>query len=420
MAEKILLSHSTNHNISLGEFIYANIDLVMSGEDTLPLAIRQFRRLRKQYIYDKERVVIVPDHFTPNKDVQAAELAKVTREFAYEHDIKHYYEVGRHGIGHVIIPEKGLVKPGYLVVGADSHPCTYGALSAFATGVGSTDMAVALATGRLWFQVPNSIKVHLKGKLNNGVTSKDIILFLIGKIGVDGANYKVIEFTGNALKYISIESRMTIANMTVEAGAKTGLFPVDKLTKEYFSAKGINDYIEYHSDPDAQYEGKYEINLDKLEPQISMPHSPENVVPISEMPNISVNQCLLGTCTNGRIEDLRLAASIISGKEIHSRVRFIVIPGSQDVYKKAIEEGLIRIFINSGAVVCAPTCGPCFGGHSGILASGEKAIATSNRNFRGRMGHINSEVYLASPVIVAVTALLGRIPNKNELTNFLP
>ncbi|MGI9952750.1 3-isopropylmalate dehydratase large subunit [Moorellaceae bacterium AZ2] len=415
VTEKIFAAHAGMDVVEPGQLINAHIDLALGNDITAPLAIKEFRRLGVKRVFDPARVVLVPDHFTPNKDIKSAEQAKVLREFAREQGLEHYYEVGRMGIEHCLLPEEGLVVPGDLVIGADSHTCTYGALGAFATGVGSTDLAAAMATGECWFKVPETILLRYYGKLRPWVGGKDLILYTIGDLGVDGARYMAMEFTGEAIGELSLDGRFTMANMAVEAGAKNGIFPVDEKTEEYLRGRARRPYRVYQSDPDARYAEVREYDVSQIEPQVAFPHLPENTRPISEVGEIRIDQVVIGSCTNGRMEDLRIAAAILRGQKVHPEVRLIIIPGTQKIYAQALEEGLIRIFIEAGAAVSTPTCGPCLGGHMGILARGEKAVATTNRNFVGRMGHPESEVYLAGPAVAAASAIKGRIAAPEEV-----
>ncbi|WP_071521682.1 3-isopropylmalate dehydratase large subunit, partial [Neomoorella thermoacetica] len=382
---------------------------------TAPLAIQEFKKLGVKKVFDPERVVLVPDHFTPAKDIKSAEQAKILRDFAREQGLTHYFEIGRMGIEHCLLPEAGLVGPGDLVIGADSHTCTYGALGAFATGVGSTDLAAAMATGELWFKVPETILFRYHGKLKPWVGGKDLILYTIGRIGVDGARYMAMEFTGEAITNLSMEGRFTMANMAIEAGGKNGIFPVDEKTVEYIRGRLQRDYRIYQSDPDARYNQEIDIDASKIEPQVALPHLPENARSVKEIGEIKIDQVVIGSCTNGRLEDLRVAAQILKGQKVHPEVRLIVIPGTQQIYAAALAEGLIATFIEAGAAVSTPTCGPCLGGHMGILAKGERALATTNRNFVGRMGHPESEVYLAGPAVAAASAVKGRIAAPEEV-----
>lgn len=414
MTEKILARHAGLPAVEPGQLIKARVDLVLGNDITAPPAIKEFEKIGRP-VFDKDKVALVPDHFVPNKDIKSAEMAKTMKEFARKHNITHYFEVGRMGIEHVLLPEAGLVAPGEIIIGADSHTCTYGALGAFATGVGSTDMGAAMATGDTWFKVPSSIKVVLKGKLPPGVTGKDVILTLIGRIGVEGARYQALEFTGDGVAALSMSDRLTIANMAIEAGGKNGIFPVDSITEAYLAGRVKRAYEVVCADPDAVYERTIEMNLRELEPVVALPHLPENIRPARELSHITIDQVVIGSCTNGRLEDLAQAAAIFAGKTVHPAVRAIIIPGSQTVYLEAMERGYIEIFIKAGAVVSTPTCGPCLGGYMGILAAGERAVATTNRNFRGRMGHVDSEVYLAGPAVAAASAVLGRIGVPEEV-----
>jgi 3-isopropylmalate/(R)-2-methylmalate dehydratase large subunit len=414
MTEKIFASHAGLDRVVPGQLIKCRLDLVLGNDITAPPAIKEFERIGKP-VFDKNKIALVPDHFTPNKDIKSAEMAKTMREFAKKHEITHYFEVGRMGIEHVLLPEVGLVAPGELIIGADSHTCTYGAVGAFATGVGSTDMGAAMATGETWFKVPSSIKVVLTGKLPRWVTGKDVILTLIGMIGVDGARYQALEFAGEGVKELTMTDRLTIANMAIEAGAKNGIFPVDEITMAYVAPRVKRQFTPVSADADAEYERTVTIDLSALQPVVALPHLPENVRKVSELKPIAIDQVVIGSCTNGRIEDLAQAAAVIAGREIHPDVRAIIIPGSQAVYMEAMAKGYIETFIKAGAVVSTPTCGPCLGGYMGILAAGERAVATTNRNFRGRMGHVDSEVYLAGPAVAAASAILGRIAGPEEV-----
>lgn len=414
MTQKILAAHAGLESVTAGQLIEANLDLVLGNDITSPVAVREFEKFGKDEVFDKNKIAIVPDHFTPNKDIKAAEQCKYIREFAHAKGIKNYFEVGQMGIEHALIPEKGLAVAGDAIIGADSHTCTYGALGAFSTGVGSTDMAAGMATGKAWFKVPSAIKFNLIGKPQGHVSGKDVILHIIGMIGVDGALYKSMEFSGEGLKNLTIEDRLCMANMAIEAGAKNGIFAVDEQTIAFIKEHSDRPYKVYEADPDAEYEQTIDIDLSKIRPTVAFPHLPENTKTIDEIANmekIQVDQAVIGSCTNGRIEDLRVAAAILKGKKIASHVRCIIIPGTQKIYMQAIHEGLVDIFVDAGAVFSTPTCGPCLGGHMGILAKGERAIATTNRNFVGRMGHPESEVYLASPAVAAASAVAGYIAN---------
>lgn len=415
ITEKILADHARKKYVEPGELINARLDLVLGNDITAPVAIKEFEKLGIDKVFDKDKVVLVPDHFTPNKDIKSAEQAKLVRDFARRQDLTNYFEVGRMGIEHCLLPEQGLVLPGDVVIGADSHTCTYGALGAFATGVGSTDMAAGMATGEAWFRVPETIKFVYYGKLNPYVSGKDLILYTIGLIGVDGARYMAMEFTGETIKELSMDNRFTMANMAIEAGAKNGIFEPDDITLAYIESRAKRPYKLYHSDPDAKYAKVIEIDVSKVEPQVAFPHLPENTRPISQVGEVEIDQVVIGSCTNGRIEDLRVAASILKGKKVHPHVRLIVIPGTQEIYLQAVREGLVEIIVEAGGAFSTPTCGPCLGGHMGILAKGERAVSTTNRNFVGRMGHPESEVYLASPAVAAASSILGRIAGPEEV-----
>jgi 3-isopropylmalate/(R)-2-methylmalate dehydratase large subunit len=409
ITEKILAAHCDKKELRPGEFIQAKVDLALGNDLTAPLAIEEFEKLGLKDVFNPDKIVLVPDHFVPSKDIRSAEQAKILRNFARKYRIKNYFEVGRMGIEHVLLPEQGLVSPGDLIIGADSHTCTYGALGAFSTGVGSTDLAWALATGKVWLKVPETIKFVYKGKLNKWVSGKDLILYTIGDIDVDGALYKAMEFTGEAISSLSIASRFTICNMAIEAGGKNGIIEPDETTWKYMEERGIEKFPILKSDKNAKYSEVREYDCSKIEPQVAFPSLPSNAKPISEVENILLDQAVIGSCTNGRLEDLRIAAKILQGKKVHPDVRLIVIPATQKIYLEALREGLIEIFIQSGAVVSTPTCGPCLGGHMGVLAKGERAISTTNRNFVGRMGHPESEVYLSNPAIAAASAIRGKI-----------
>jgi 3-isopropylmalate/(R)-2-methylmalate dehydratase large subunit len=415
IAEKILAVHTGKECVSPGEIINAKVDLVLANDITAPIAIKEFEKLGVKEVFDREKIALVPDHFTPQKDIKAAEQCKILRDFAKKYRIKHYFEVGRVGIEHALLPEEGIVLPGDLVIGADSHTCTYGALGAFATGVGSTDAAVAMATGECWFKVPETIKFIYYGKLQRWVTGKDLILHTIADIGVDGASYMVMEFTGEVIENMGMSGRFTVCNMAVEAGAKAGIVVPDKITEEYVKSRAKRSYKFYNSDADAKYYEIKEYNCSKIPPLVACPHSPSNVKAAEELSHIKIDQVVIGSCTNGRLEDLREAAAVLKGKKVHPDVRMIIIPATQRIYMDALKEGLIEIFIESQAVVSPPTCGPCLGGHMGILAKGEKAIATTNRNFVGRMGHPESEVYLSNPAVASASGILGRIGTPEEL-----
>ena len=414
LAEKILAAHADEREVSPGEFVNVRVDLILANDITAPIAIKEFQKIGVGRVFDPQKVVMVPDHFVPNKDIASAEQAKLMREFAYEQGII-YFEVGQSGIEHVLLPEQGLVLPGEVVIGADSHTCTYGALGALATGMGSTDIAAAMATGDVWMKVPPTIKLVYHGSLGEWVGGKDLILYTIGNIGVDGALYSAMEFTGEAIDSLSMDGRFTMANMAVEAGAKAGMFRVDNKTQLYIKSRAQRPYRVYEPDNDAEYSQVIEYDVSDIEPQVALPHSPANTKPVSQVGDIEIDQAVIGSCTNGRIEDLRLAARILRRRKVHPRVRCIIIPGSQQVYLDALTEGLIEIFIKAGAVVSTPTCGPCLGGHMGVLADGEKCISTTNRNFVGRMGSPKSEVYLSNPAIAAASAVLGRIASPEEI-----
>lgn len=415
LAEKILAYHSNNKEVKPGEFVNCHVDLVLSNDITAPLAINAFRQLGVNKVFDSSKVIMVPDHFCPNKDIKSAEQAKMMREFAKEKKII-YFEVGQKmGIEHVLLPEQGFVLPGQVIVGADSHTCTYGALGAFATGMGSTDIAVAMATGQIWMKVPTTIKFTYNGKLPKWIGGKDLILYTIGKIGIDGALYSAMEFTGEAIQELPMSGRFTMSNMAIEAGAKAGLFNVDEKTKEYMAAHSDKKYSVFQSDKDSEYDKEYEFDISNLEPQVAFPHLPSNTKSISQVGNIKLDQVVIGSCTNGRLDDLRIAASLLKGKKVSPDLRCIIIPGTQKVYLEALKEGLIEIFIEAGAAVSTPTCGPCLGGYMGVLAAGERCLSTTNRNFVGRMGSPDSEVYLGSPAIGAASAISGRISDPKEV-----
>ncbi|SHI45143.1 3-isopropylmalate/(R)-2-methylmalate dehydratase large subunit [Clostridium cavendishii DSM 21758] len=415
MTQKILAKHAGLDYVKAGQLIEANLDLVLGNDITTPVAIKEFQKLGFDNVFDKKKVAIVPDHFAPNKDIKAAEQCKFIREFAYEKEIENFFDVGEMGIEHVIIPEKGLAVAGDLIIGADSHTCTYGALGAFSTGIGSTDMAAGMATGKCWFKVPQAIKFVLKNEPAKWVSGKDIILHIIGMIGVDGALYKSMEFCGEGVKHLSMDSRFTITNMAIEAGAKNGIFEVDEKTIEYMKEHATKEYTIYKADEDAEYDEVYEIDLSTLRPTVSFPSLPDNTKTIDEVGDVKIDQVVIGSCTNGRMDDLRVAANIMKGKRVAKGVRTIILPGSQKIYLQAMEEGLFKIFVEAGAIVSTPTCGPCLGGHMGILANKERAVSTTNRNFVGRMGHILSEVYLASPAVAAASAIAGKITDPETI-----
>jgi 3-isopropylmalate/(R)-2-methylmalate dehydratase large subunit len=414
MTQKILAKHAGLDFVKAGDLINCKLDMVLANDITAPPAIAEYKKIGRP-IFDCTKIALVPDHFIPNKDIKSAGLAKIVRDFAKGNNIQHYYEVGRVGIEHVLLPEQGLVAPGMVTIGADSHTCTYGALGGFSTGVGSTDLGVAMATGEAWFKVPDAIKVNITGKKTDDITGKDVMLTLIGMIGVDGALYQSLEFTGSGIAELSMTDRFTIANMAIEAGAKNGIFPVDDQTIEYITNRVTKPYDIVTADDDASYQRVVAINLDELKPVVAFPHLPENTKVIGTFGDIKIDQVVIGSCTNGRIEDLKIAASIMQGHTIHPDVRCIIIPGSQKIYMEAIEKGYIKIFVEAGAAVSTPTCGPCLGGYMGILAAGEKCVSTTNRNFRGRMGHVDSEVYLAGPQVAAASAVLGKIAAPKEV-----
>ena len=409
MTQKIIAAHAEKESVAAGELIEADLDLVLGNDITSPVAINEMARMNKKNVFDKDKIALVMDHFIPNKDIKSAENCKCCRQFAMRHEISHYYDVGKMGIEHALLPEEGLTVAGDSIIGADSHTCTYGALGAFSTGVGSTDMAAAMVTGKAWFKVPSAIKFELSGKPSEWVSGKDIILHIIGMIGVDGALYKSMEFAGDGIKYLSMDDRFTICNMAIEAGGKNGIFPVDDATKEYMKEHSKREYKIYEADDDAEYERVIKIDLSKLKPTVAFPHLPENTKEVGSFEKVKIDQAVIGSCTNGRIGDLRVAAEIMKGKKVRDGVRCIIIPATQKIYLQALEEGLIKTFIEAGAVVSTPTCGPCLGGYMGILASGEKCISTTNRNFVGRMGAVDSEIYLASPAVAAASSIAGYI-----------
>lgn len=415
MTQKILAAHAGLESVKAGQLIEAKLDLVLGNDVTTPVAIKEFNKIGVDKVFDKDKVAIVPDHFTPNKDIKSAEHCKLVREFAHCKDVTNYFEVGQMGIEHCLLPEKGLVVPGDVVIGADSHTCTYGALGAFSTGVGSTDMAVGMARGVAWFKVPSALKFVLKDKPAKWVSGKDIILHIIGMIGVDGALYKSMEFAGDGLQYLTMDDRFTIANMAIEAGGKNGIFPVDDKTIEYVKEHSNKEWTKFEADEDAEYDAVYEIDLSKLRPTIAFPHLPENTKTVDEAKGLEMDQVVIGSCTNGRISDMRIAAQVLKGKKINPNIRAIILPGTQKVWLQCVEEGLAQIFVEAGCVFSTPTCGPCLGGHMGILAKGERALSTTNRNFIGRMGHPESEVYLASPAVAAASAITGKITDPEEV-----
>jgi 3-isopropylmalate/(R)-2-methylmalate dehydratase large subunit len=415
LTEKILARHAGKERVEPGELILARVDLALGNDVTSPLAIEAFRSLGIREVFDRERIALVPDHFTPNKDIRSAAQARMMRDFAREHGIVNYFEVGRMGIEHVLLPDEGLVVPGDLVIGADSHTCTYGALCAFSTGVGSTDLAAAMISGEVWLKVPESIRIVLSGRTGKWVEGKDIILHIIGTIGVDGALYRSMEYAGDGLAALPMAWRFTISNMAIEAGAKNGIFPFDGVTKAYAHGRSAREYTVVGADRDARYEEEIGVDLGALEPQVAFPHLPENTRPLSRVGNVPIDQVVVGSCTNGRIEDLRSACAVLRGRKVHGDVRMLVFPATQEIHLQAMREGLAEIFVTAGAAFSTPTCGPCLGGHMGILAKGERAVATTNRNFVGRMGHPESEVYLANPAVAAASAVLGRIGSPDEL-----
>ena len=415
MTQKILAKHAGLEKVEAGQLILVDLDRVLGNDITSPVAIREFERIGAKTVFDKDKVTMVMDHFAPNKDIKAATQCKMCREFCSEHEVTHFYDVGQMGIEHALLPEKGLVVPGDVVIGADSHTCTYGALGAFSTGVGSTDMACGMATGKAWFKVPSAIKFVLKGKLNKFVSGKDVILHIIGKIGVDGALYKSMEFVGEGVKSLTVFDRLTISNMAIEAGAKNGIFEVDEQTIAYVKERSNREFTAYLADEDAVYDAVYEIDLSQIKSTVAFPHLPENTKTFDEIGDIKIDQVVIGSCTNGHYKDLAEAAEILKGRKVAKNVRAIIIPATQDIYLKAMENGLLKIFIEAGCIVSTPTCGPCLGGYMGILADGERAVATTNRNFVGRMGHVNSEVYLASPAVAAASAVAGKIADPLSL-----
>lgn len=415
MTQKILAAAAGLNEVKAGQLIEAKLDLVLGNDVTSPVAIGEIKKMKTEGVFDKDKIALVCDHFTPNKDIKSAQLCKCTREFARENDITHFYETGEVGIEHALLPEKGLVVAGDVVIGADSHTCTYGALGAFSTGVGSTDMAAGMATGEAWFKVPSAIKFVLTGKPAPWISGKDIILHIIGMIGVDGALYKSMEFAGDGIQYLSMDDRFAMTNMAIEAGGKNGIFPVDEKTIAYMEEHAEKAYRVFEADADAEYDETYTIDLSTLRPTVAFPHLPENTKTIDEVGEIAINQVVIGSCTNGRIEDMRIAARVMEGKHVAKGVRCIVIPATQAIYLQALEEGLLATFIKAGAAVSTPTCGPCLGGHMGILAEGERAVSTTNRNFVGRMGHVDSEIYLASPAVAAASAIAGKIAGPEQI-----
>jgi len=414
-SRKILSEITGREKLKPGEFIEADVSLILANDVTAPLAIKEFEKLGARELFDPDKVVFVLDHFTPNRDIASAEQCAIVRKFARERGMKHFYEGGQAGIEHVILPELGLVKPRSLIIGADSHTCTYGALGAFSTGMGSTDIAAAMATGKTWLKVPDAMRIELRGSFGGWVGGKDLILHVISRIGVDGASYLSMEFTGDGLESLSVDGRLTVANMVVEAGAKNGIFPVDRITREYLKSVGVESST-FTIEPDPYgYVSELTVDLSMLEPQVALPPLPSNAVPVSKAPKVKLDQVVIGSCTNGRIEDLRTAAEILKNKKVAASLRLIIIPGSPSVYKEALREGLIDIFLDAGSIISPPTCGPCLGGHMGVLASGERALSTTNRNFVGRMGHARSEVYLCNPAVAAASALTGTITDPGEI-----
>ena len=411
MTQKILADHAGLESVVAGQLISAKLDIVLGNDITTPVAINEFKKAGFEKVFDKDKIAVVLDHFVPNKDIKAAEQSKQCREVSCSHCISHFYDVGKMGIEHALLPEQGVVTAGDCIIGADSHTCTYGALGAFSTGVGSTDMAAGMATGTAWFKVPSAIKFNLTGKLPSNCSGKDVILYVIGKIGVDGALYRSMEFTGEGVATLSMDDRLCICNMAIEAGAKNGIFPVDRVTMDYLDGRGMRPPVVYQADEDAEYDEVIEVNLSELVPIVSCPHLPENTKPAKELSEIKVDQVVIGSCTNGRMEDMEAAYKVLNGKKVADGVRCIIIPATMQIYRECVEKGYVTAFIDAGAVVSTPTCGPCLGGYMGILAAGEKCIATTNRNFVGRMGHVESEVYLASPLTAATSALTGYITN---------
>ncbi len=418
MTQKILAAHAGLESVVAGQLIEADLDLVLGNDITSPVAIHEIEKMNVDGVFHKDKIALVMDHFAPNKDIKSAQHCKCVREFACKNEISNYFDVGEMGIEHALLPEKGLTVAGDVIIGADSHTCTYGALGAFSTGVGSTDMAAGMATGKAWFKVPSAIKFVLTGKPAKWVSGKDIILHIIGMIGVDGALYKSMEFVGDGIAHLSMDDRLTIANMAIEAGGKNGIFPVDDVARAYMKEHSTRSWVEYEADEDAVYDEEYVIDLSQLQPTVAFPHLPENTHTMTEiqaMDDISIDQVVIGSCTNGRMDDLRVAASIMKGKKVAKGVRVIVIPGTQKIYLDAVEEGLVRTFIEAGAIFSTPTCGPCLGGHMGVLAENERCVSTTNRNFVGRMGHVDSEVYLASPAVAAASAITGKISSPDEV-----
>lgn len=415
MTQKILAAHAGLDSVSAGQLIEADLDLVLGNDITSPVAIHEIEKMKVDGVFDKDKIALVMDHFVPNKDIKSAQHCKCVREFACKNEITNYFDVGKMGIEHALLPEQGLTVAGDVIIGADSHTCTYGALGAFSTGVGSTDMAAGMATGKAWFKVPSAIKFNIVGKPAKWISGKDVILYIIGMIGVDGALYKSMEFVGEGIRYLTMDDRFTIANMAIEAGGKNGIFPVDELTREYMKEHSKRPFAEYEADEDAVYDEEYTIDLSTLKSTVSFPHLPDNTRTIDEVGDVKIDQVVIGSCTNGRMDDLRIAASILEGKKVADGLRVIVIPATQKIYLQAMEEGLIKTFIEAGAIVSTPTCGPCLGGYMGVMAEGERCVSTTNRNFVGRMGHVDSEVYLASPAVAAASAITGKISGPDEV-----
>ncbi len=415
MTQKILAAHAGLDSVSAGQLIEADLDLVLGNDITSPVAIHEIEKMKVDGVFDKDKIALVMDHFVPNKDIKSAQHCKCVREFACKNEITNYFDVGKMGIEHALLPEQGLTVAGDVIIGADSHTCTYGALGAFSTGVGSTDMAAGMATGKAWFKVPSAIKFNIVGKPAKWISGKDVILHIIGMIGVDGALYKSMEFVGEGIRYLTMDDRFTIANMAIEAGGKNGIFPVDELTREYMKEHSKRSFVEYEADEDAVYDEEYTIDLSTLKSTVSFPHLPDNTRTIDEVGDVKIDQVVIGSCTNGRMDDLRIAASILEGKKVADGLRVIVIPATQKIYLQAMEEGLLKTFIEAGAIVSTPTCGPCLGGYMGVMAEGERCVSTTNRNFVGRMGHVDSEVYLASPAVAAASAITGKISGPDEV-----
>ena len=415
MTQKILAAHAGLDSVSAGQLIEADLDLVLGNDITSPVAIHEIEKMKVDGVFDKDKIALVMDHFVPNKDIKSAQHCKCVREFACKNEITNYFDVGKMGIEHALLPEQGLTVAGDVIIGADSHTCTYGALGAFSTGVGSTDMAAGMATGKAWFKVPSAIRFNIVGKPAKWISGKDVILHIIGMIGVDGALYKSMEFVGEGIRYLTMDDRFTIANMAIEAGGKNGIFPVDELTREYMKEHSKRPFAEYEADEDAVYDEEYTIDLSTLKSTVSFPHLPDNTRTIDEVGDVKIDQVVIGSCTNGRMDDLRIAASILEGKKVADGLRVIVIPATQKIYLQAMEEGLLKTFIEAGAIVSTPTCGPCLGGYMGVMAEGERCVSTTNRNFVGRMGHVDSEVYLASPAVAAASAITGKISGPDEV-----